>query len=266
MEARAMNYDVIVSAVHDRGDLLDRTLRSMLQQLDQKPARVIVHEDARNGQPFHAGRTEEMLDAIERDHGVPVALISKRPGAGLGRAMLRLLEAASTEFVFFTQEDFDFLRPVPVGACLELMTAHHLHHVRFNKRKTMRIKGEHHADHRKWWTKQEVQLGGQTLCISDHWYFQASIWRREIAQDGFRRLSASISASEPIDRCEAKFNHLLNATMGGGVGSIDGDQDRRRDLMRTFIWGGVGELAFIQHTGHDRRSQGWDVRPRCPNS
>ena len=256
-------YDVIVSSVHDRADLLDRTLRSMLTMLDAKPERVIVHEDARAGQPFVEGRTRGILDAIEREHGVPLVLLERRPGGGLARAVLRLVEEARTEFVLYTQEDFDFLRPVPVERCLDLMAAHELHHVRFNKRKTMRVKGEDRPEHERFY-KVEATYGAEVLCISDHWYFQASLWRTALAREGFAEMASRAPEGKSIDFCEMKFNRWYNTTYGGDVNLRD--PLTRQRLLRTFIWGPIAEPAFIRHTGGDRRSQGWEPRTRSPNS
>lgn len=251
-----MRYDAIVSSVHDRADLLERTLRSMLPQLDEKPARIIVHEDVRASQPFVDGRTENALDAIEREHGVPIRLIRTMPGLGLARGMVRLLEATETEFVFYTQEDFDFVRPVPVGRCVEIMTTQALNHVRFNKRKTMRIKGEDRPAAEQF-RKVEVTIGGQVFCISDRWYHQAALWRRELALEGYRAVVGAARPGTIVERCEDKFDHWINRTVGGGAGSVDGWQPTRLYKCRTFIWGGVAEPAFVKHTGGDRRSQGW---------
>lgn len=248
-------FDVIVSSVHDRADLLDRTLRSMLARLDQLPSRILVHEDARSSRPVVEGRTEEILSKIERDHGVSVGLIATRPGAGLGLAMLRLLEAASTEFVFYTQEDFDFVRVVPVARCLELMQRNALNHIRFNKRDTLPIKGAHRPNRAEWWTKEQVTFDGEVLCVSDHVYFQANLTRRALWLEGFKELH--LRSPDGVPRCEARFNDWLNAKYGDGAGSVDGCQAKRRDLLRTFIWGGIGEPRFILHTGAERRSQGW---------
>jgi hypothetical protein len=247
-------YDIIITSVHDRADLLDQTLRSMLPQLDQKPARILINEDVRAGHPFVEGRTEGILRGIEAAREVPFVLLRQNPGTGLARAMLRLLEAASTEFVFYTQEDFDFVRPVPVARCLELMQRHALNHVRFNKRDTLPVKGAHRPDKKTWWTKQEVDFDGQKLCVSDHVYFQANLTRRALWLEGFKEL---VTADPNLSRGEARFNGWLNTKYGGGCGSVDGDQAARRDLLRTFIWGGVGEPRFVLHTGAERRSQGW---------
>lgn len=251
-----MQYEVIVSSVHDRGDLLERTLRSMLLMLDQRPERVIVHEDVRASQPFVAGRTERILVDLEEEFSQPMELLRTSPGGGLARGLVRLLEEARTEFVFYTQEDFDFVRDVPVARCLEIMGANALNQVRFNKRKTMRIKGEDRRPEEQW-RKVEIDIGGQTFCISDRWYHQASLWRRELALSGYRHLVGRVPTGAIVERCEDRFDHWVNTTIGGGAGSVDGYQEQRRHRCRTFIWGTVGEPAFVLHTGGARRSQGW---------
>jgi hypothetical protein len=225
--------------------------------------RIIVHEDVRAGQPYVDGRTDLLLAQISVDYSMPLKLITTRPGTGLGRALLRVLDEAKTEFVFYTQEDFDFVRPLPVGACLDLMAEHELHHVRFNKRKTMAVKGADRPPAEQF-RKVEVKYGGETLCVSDHWYFQASLWRRSIAREGFAHLVARAAPGSVIGYCEVQFNRWYNTTYGKDRDLSD--PKLRQERLRTFIWGGVGEPAFIKHTGHDRRSQGWEERPRSPNS
>lgn len=250
-----MTYDVIVTSLRDRRDLLEQTLRSMLGQLDLAPARIVVHEDVRRDIACPGPSTRERLDAIAREVSIPIALYSCDPARGLARAMPWLLAEASTEFVFYTQEDFDFVRPVPIRSCLELMAEHRLNHVRFNKRKTMRVKGADRAPPEQF-HKIEQRFGEQTLCVSDHWYFQASMWRTSVARDGFAYLDSQASPGVFIDRGEMKFNHWLNTTIGRGVGSTDATGAATRgESVRTFIWGGIGEPAFIHHTGHERSSQ-----------
>ncbi len=247
-------FEVIVSSVHDRRHFLDATLRSMLARFDQLPTRIIVHEDARTTKPIEVGSSEEIMTAIERDFDVPVTLMIKRPGTGLPRAMLRLLEASSTEFVFYTQEDFDFVRAVPVARCLEIMQRHALNSVIFNKRNTLPVKGQHLPDRARWWTKEEVTFDEQKFCVAEHWRFQANMGRRSLFLEGVKEL---LTASPDLPRIEHPYNGWLNTKYGQNCGSVDGSQARRRDLLRTFIWGGVGELRFVQHTGAEHRTQGW---------
>lgn len=247
-------YEVIVSSVHDRADLLEQTLRSMLSRVDQAPSRIIIHEDARADRQVSEGRTEAIAERLTAEFGVPAKLILTRPGTGLPRAMLRLLEESSTEFVFYTQEDFDFVRVVPVARCLEVMQRHALNSIIFNKRNTLPIKGAHLPDRARWWTKEVVEFGGQKMCIAEHWRFQANMGRRALFLEGVKEL---LTANPSLTRIEHPYNGWLNTKYGDGCGSVDGSQARRRDLLRTFIWGDIGEPRFIVHTGAERRSQGW---------
>ncbi len=249
-----MRYDVIVSSVHDRADLLDRTLRQMLTQLDQKPEHVIVHEDVRDGQPLVEGLTEKTLESIGGQFGVPLQLIRTSPGGGFAHAMVKLLSLAETEYVFHTQEDFDFVRPLPIRRALEIATAHRLNQIRFNKRKTMRIKGEHRVP-AEWWTKTVAVLEGQPFCISDRWYQYGGLNRRDVALAGFE----AITANDPgmIHHSADRFDGWFNPTMiGHQACSTDGHQEHRLELARTLIWGVVAEPPFMIHTGGgDRRSE-----------
>jgi hypothetical protein len=260
-------YEVIVTAVRDRADLLGRTLRSMIPQLDRRPQRIIVHEDTRSGVECPATpTTRALLNQIAIDFDISITLLECNPGRGLGHAVKRLLDESRSELVLYTQEDFDFVRALPMDRCLRLMTAHELHHVRFNKRKTMRVKGADRPPDEQF-HKIEMTIGGETLCVSDHWYFQASMWRRSIALEGFTVL-ADAAGPRMINRCEMAFNRWLNSGLGEGIGSTDSTGAAARgERVRTFIWGSIGEPAFIRHTGHDRRSQGWpDPEKRSPNS
>lgn len=252
-----LHYDLIVSSVHARRDLLDRTLRSLLPRLDRLPVRVLVHEDVQPDLPYSSGESQILISHLSSDFpSIDFVLEQTSPGQKLGLAMLWLFEHASTDFVLYTQEDFDTVRDVPVGACLDLVSGFGLNHVRFNKRKTMAVKGAH-LPPEKQFKKIEVTFGDRTLCVSDHWYFQLGLWRRSIALEGFRALAARHGG--PYERCEAAFNHWFNThpSYGKGADSIDGEHRRRH--CGTYIWGPIKEPAFIQHTGGERRSQGWET-------
>lgn len=249
-------YEALVSSVHDRADLLDRTLRSMATNLDAPPARIVVHEDVRKGQPYVAGRTDEILQSLEQAIGVPVLLLESNPGIGLGRSILRLLETATTDLVFYTQEDFDFLRVIPIARALEIASANPINLVRFNKQKTEWCKGEDRPPAEQWHA-QEIEMGGQTFVINDRWCHQPSLWRRSVALEGYRAICGAVPAGNMVDRCEDKFDSWMNRTLGKGCACVDGHQEARRNLCRTFIWGKIREPAFVKHTGSERRSQGW---------
>jgi len=237
-------YELLVTAVSERADLFVQSLDSLISNLDQQPSRVIVHEDVRPGSA--PGAIEGWLkDAKATSRIADYKLEVMSPARGLGPAMLRALQMAKTPIVLYTQEDWLAVRPIPVSQALVLMETHSLHHIRFNKRKTMKAK---HADTVKPWHKVEVQYAAQTLCISDHWYTQTSLWRVSQALPG---VEAVAHAYPQANAFVARFNDWMNEKHGDGKQPWN-DQAMRGERLKTFIWGPVGEPAFIQHLGSAR--------------
>jgi hypothetical protein len=115
-------YEVIVSSVHDRADLLERTLRSMLPRSTRSrsasSSRGRARRPARRRGP-HRGDPAGDRARLRR----PDRAHRERPGTGLALAMLRLSRNAATEFVLYTQEDFDFVRPCRWRDCLASCSA-----------------------------------------------------------------------------------------------------------------------------------------------
>lgn len=243
-------YELLVTAVSERADLFAQSLDSLIVNVDQQPSRVIVHEDVRPGSA--SGAIESWLkDARTTGKIADFKLEVTSPARGLGPALLRVLQMAKTPIVLYTQEDWLAVRPIPVSQALSLMLTHGLYHIRFNKRKTMKAK---HADTAKPWYKVETQYattpqgGLQTLCISDHWYTQTSLWRVDQALPGV----AAVAQSHPqANAFVARFNDWMNAKHGDGKRPWN-DQAMRGERLKTFIWGPVGEPAFIKHLGSAR--------------
>lgn len=241
-------YALAVTAVTERADLFVECTESLFNNIDLLPDVVLVHEDWRPGTPEGLrGRISSFL----RDYEHEVRL--SEPNVGMGRGMLWAFERAAAlgyEFVLYTQEDWRVVRPLPVARCLSLMAEHGLHHVRFNKRKTMRAK---HEDTPNPWKKIEVQFGEPpvTLCVSDHWYTQTSIWRISEALPGLR-FAAEQDGANRQERFVGRFNDFMNQHRHGLTPASWNDQALRHERLRTYIWGAVGEPRFIEHAGSHR--------------
>lgn len=244
------NYELLVTAVSERADLFAQSMDSLLAHLDLPPSRVVVHEDVRPGSRPGA-IAAWLIAALQAGR---IGAFDHRPvdpARGMGPAMLWCFERARTPLVVYTQEDWEAVRPIPVRATLALMERHGLNHVRWNKRKTMRAK--HDDQPTKRWAKVEVQLGvdvasSQTLCISDHWYTQTSVWRRDVALPGLRAAAAQHSRAEAF---VAAFNTYMNRAAGLNDQNWQ-VQQLRHERVRTYIWGPIGEPAFIRHLGTAR--------------
>lgn len=232
-----MTYDLCITAVSERADLFVRGMDSLLANLDMPPSRLIVHEDVRPGSvPGEIGRWLGQT-ALQFRHKV------RSPAKGLGQAMKWCLEQVSTPVVLYTQEDYGAARMIPVKQALEIMQAHGLNHVRFNQRQTMPHKHGDKGRNPNPWRKVEVIIGEQVFCVSDHWYTQTSLWRVEPALEGMRAvLNKETIASSNL--FVARFNEWMNRKQGDGVRPWN-DQMMRHERLKTYIWGGIGEPAFL---------------------
>jgi hypothetical protein len=107
------------------------------------------------------------------------------------------------------------------------------------------------------WYKKEVTVEGRVLTISDHWYFQTSLWRVAPIRNVVNWYMDQPWQSKWFhEHCESKINQAFN----GDVERIPEyicpkphgdprDQFVRATCQRTFIWGPVGEDRYIVHLG-----------------
>lgn len=244
-----MGYELLCTAVAERTDLFVQTMDSCLANLDQMPTRIIVHEDVRPGKG-EPGGIYAWLEQNKAKTSIDFLHKVRSPAGGLGPAMRWCFEQAKTPIVFYTQEDWLFVRPVPVARCLEIMDRHGLNHVRFNKRKTMRAK---HEDTPNPWFKVEVtfdDISGvpQKMCISDHFYTQASLWRVSSVLAG---ICDNADKNAQANAFVAAFNNWMNTKHIGNLSKAM-DQATRHANLKTYIWGPVAEPAFIKHLGSVR--------------
>ena len=234
---------MLVTAVSERADLCAQALDSLLARIDVKPVRLLVHEDEKQGST--AGELARYLQSV------PVAAVWHRvtsPARGLGPAVWQLLQAATTPIVLYTQDDWLTLRDLPVRRALRLMERHDLHHIAFGKRTTPAAKHPGMPDE---WRKAVRMFDGQPLTVAQMWRAQASLWRVDRILPFFHRLVEA--DSEPDRWAMVKVNRWMNETFTGDVHG--NDHDDRAEKLRTFLWGGIGEPAFIEHTGGERRAE-----------
>lgn len=238
--------EVLVTAVSERSDLFVQSMESLLANLDVRPSKFIVHEDVRPG--TSPGDIEKWLSkcGISSQHRL------QNPSRGMGPAMLWCFQQATQPIVFYTQEDWLFVRPTPALVAMHLMERYSLNHIRFNKRKTMRAKHEDtdHPWHKieKIFPFPEVADAQQKLCVSDHWYTQASLWRVDKALPG---LQATAEKHPQANAFVAAFNAWMNKAYGD-PGREWSNQEHRHERLKTYIWGPVAEPAYIKHLGSAR--------------
>lgn len=257
---RAHIYDLIVASA-SRPHLLLRTLTSLFAKVDVMPRRLIVHDD----EVFPNRR--EMIEHVvvaavlgAMREPVPYVLEHQSPPIRHGPALVWLLTQTDAEYVMYSQDDHEVVRPLPVARCLDVMRAHDLAHVRFNKRATLDYKDTWQGR----WFKKEFRFAldsarllglSQVLTVADHWYFQTSLNRTATLRDLVSRARTRHGVAFEY-RCEDKINAELDREIGWDVAR---DPDVRATHARTFIWGRIGDDRYVEHIGGARED--W-ARPR----
>jgi hypothetical protein len=270
-------YELVIPSA-SRPHLLDEVLRTLFLHLDQRPTRVLIHDDA-----VFSGKQMEVREVIaERvPPEIPTIVLVDEPPICHGPSLKRLLDLVSTDYVLYSQDDHRVVRDLPVAFALDLLNRHGLNQIRFNKRTTADKKGregeefykvekkfllvESEREHEAWYGKSGIRFSrDQTLCIADHWYFQTGVWRVGSIKPVLDWWAAHPEIGAFSEHMEVKINQVFNgewAKHHGDFGSEvptlkaeDGawnDPEVRARVHKTFIWGKVGEPQFVDHTGFD---------------
>ena len=268
-------YDIIVASA-SRPHLLLRTLTS-LARVDVPPRKIILHDDA-----VFPHQYDEIVRVVEYatkpvTGTVPYVMTQHDPPVRHGPALAWLLAQTDAEFVLYTQDDHEVVRDLPIARALDVMRTHDLNQIRFNKRATLDYKDTWQGR----WYKKEFSMSmsvalpaavalpsvvdahdtiaasyppprivtlHQTLTVSDHWYFQTSLWRVSVIKPIVLTLMARAPGAFAY-RCEDLINAELDLRYATSLGHDARDPDVRAKYLRTFIWGRIGEDRYVQHIG-----------------
>ena len=269
-------YELIIPSA-SRPHLLAPVLASYLERLDRLPTRGIVHDDA-----VFSGRAADVRRVVAEacsGSGVPYLIECDDPPIKHGPALHWLLGQVETEYVLYGQDDHRVVRPIPVTWALQVLDENDLNQIRFNKRDTMDKKGR---EGQEFYKVEKVFAAHnpdpavdaadpyreyvQELCVADHWYFQTGVWRVDAIKPIVDWWMGPGQVHGAFDEhMEVKVNQVMNGQWNhvlAGSGYLmdptvpllsDSSQWNnprvRAQVHKTFIWGKVGEPAFVQHIG-----------------
>lgn len=244
-------YSIIIPSA-SRPHLLQPTVDSLLKHIDQLPKDFIVHDDAAFDVSYD---TMERIVASTWSLDYVSLFWHRKPPIGHGPALHWLLNTVQTEYVLYSQDDHVVERMLPIQETLRVMEEYNLHQVRFNKRQTMDKKETTTGT----FYKKEIDFGGTTLCVSDHWYFQTSLWRVSFIKpivDWF--MAHEYEGPWFHEKCEDKINRAIDGFIEGFPPELNNHMNFegshvpsiRARKARTFIYGPVNEPKFITHIGN----------------
>ena len=238
-------YDLIIVSA-SRPHLLRPTVETLFAHLPVMPARILIHDD--RVFPAREAAMAEVVGWLRRSLR-PVAYRLDDPPIRHGPALKWLLDQVETEFVLYTQDDFETLRPLPIIEALAdlvenpgLDSAPSINQIRFNKRATRAYKDTWQG---RWYKKEYVLKSGRTVTVSDHWYFQTGVWRT-----AFIRAIVSLAAATDAELFVRSVEEAVNRTIDRGLKDPRDPDERAAAVdVGTFVYGSIGEDRFIQHLG-----------------
>lgn len=257
-------YTLIIPSA-SRPHLLVQVLDTLFKNIDQFPVALIVHDDA-----VFPERRAEMDDVLTKHVPVHIPWQVKYddPPIFHGPALKWLLDHVKTEYVLYSQDDHKVKRPLPIRDALAALHQNNLNQIRFNKRDTQDKKGRegeefYKIEHTLVWTNEDRDTSYGQVCAADHWYFQTGLWRvaaiKPVVDWWFYQGPGAFTEHMEVKINQVfngQWNHLVLPEMAKTAAPIlrvtDGawnDPAIRARIHKTFIWGKVGEPAFLEHVG-----------------
>jgi len=196
----------------------------------------------------------DVLTRIGKRFKIKIRYILNRTPKGHGPALHWLLTHVQGPYCLYTQDDHETVRNIPAISALQTMARYHLNQIRFNKRATVEFKETHKGR----WYKKEVRCEDKPLCVSDHWYFQTSLWRVSAIKPVVDAYQAHWHEGKWFnEHSESKINAALDGyrpdlyTPDPPIWGDPSDPNVREVCQRTFIWGPIGNDRYIKHIGDD---------------
>jgi len=191
---------------------------------------IIVHEDF-----VFPKESEKVVNWINKN--IPEAqLITHKPAIGLGLALDDIIKnKLKNKYCFYTQEDWEYERPVDIDQILWVMDRNpKINLVFFNK-----IKNEKSLDKAK---QPEYDYDGLKMCLYHSWTFLPGIWRTSHVKKYWRC------------RKERPEGYFTNAF---------GSHNRRMSIkyceenIGAYMYGKTEDYRYVRHLGNDWRMAKW---------
>tara|TARA_Y100000310_G_scaffold279894_1_gene299290 strand:+ start:634 stop:1329 length:696 start_codon:yes stop_codon:yes gene_type:complete len=218
---RTKRIDVLVTSA-SRVEYLQQTIASLQKHLkfDGK-LNWVLHEDV-----VRQKGSKEVIDWAKKEgffNGIMVTDPAKRQGA----AVLKLLEAANSEFVIRTEDDWILTKDINLNDVVGLMEEHkELNQIGFSKKTN--------EDVAKWGEYNKYRF---PLCLNWNWTFILSVWRKSWI---LKRWVATDRGDDIAHYLRAGCEHKL----------LDSEAWTCQ-YLGTYWWGGMKDGSYLYHIGED---------------
>lgn len=221
-----------------RPELLRRCIKSFREHLRFSGTLRWLYQDC----DYHHTRALECLQIVENAGFTESRIRQPVPGElgvmSYGYSMTAAFnDLVRAPLMYSLEEDHEALRPIDLDLAWGLFDQHrHINQLRFNRRKNP---GEENDGTIKV-LERSLDVSGRPVTISSskNWYFQPSIWRMSFVRPRWR----------------GHFANVHHGTQRDLLPSKRPPPEYFLDVLGAVTMGGIGEPAFMVHTGTPEHS------------
>lgn len=135
-----------------------------------------LHEDVVPGMESQSGE----LSSWARDSGIFTTVYASNPRIGRGRALNKLRQHANSKYVWYLEDDWDFIEDVDLDSILEMMDKHgHINQVAFFYLNIDRVKKPGGPDGLDEYIYARRTFDGHIMFVAERWGWCPAIWRKD---------------------------------------------------------------------------------------
>jgi hypothetical protein len=198
-----------------------------------------LHEDR---VPKMEGESERLIEWARRKPSYFTTVYLSHPRIGRGPALNLLRKHAKSKYIFYMEEDFDFIRDVDLDELIRLMDKYTtINQIAFPWRvRTVHAKpGGPHGDD---FVYQERTFDDHVMHIPDRWTWQPALWRRSWVMPHWNFAAR-------------RSNKMFNRKFKQGCGPLEWSAEWLEKTYGAYFYSPVHKdpKVYVKHTS-------WDVR------
>lgn len=236
--------DVMITAT-SRKEPLKRTVESFLERMVlHEPINFLLHEDVVDEES-----SRDMIDWAYNSQYFKIILVTN-PRAGRSQAFMNLKKFVSSEILFYTEDDWEFLHVINLNYLISVMKKYsQINQICFNRLPNpTTVQKPSQNDPQKVFRYFMRIFDSEAFLISERWNWLPGLWRKDFiwpylnfqkGQVANRTVNRALKAEcKENPEMELEWNHEFLARKIGA-----------------YLYGRVGDGPFVRHLGDETRNE-----------
>lgn len=163
------------------------------------------------------------------------------PRIGRGPALNYLKQFVQSKYVWYMEEDFDFIKSISLDKLIDLMDKHeNINQIAFNFRSLPKIPKPGGPNGQEYFLCENRKFSGHTLHVSERWTWQPALWRTSWVMPRWN-----------FD--QRRSNKGFNRKLKAGIGLKEWDLKWHEENVGAYYYGKNTSKPYVKHTS-------WDIR------